>query len=281
MTFGDKLNIGIYNGKGLLFTQGEMTNLTYISYQKFIDYINQHPDENIPINQPVGFRPDNTLIESLTNYSKEDLIGRFQYLGLDKLPIDGIYRLVTIIETIFNFVLKEVLAEFPGKISSKKKFDADLILKVSNLDELKAIFVNDLLNDLSYKKPSEYAEEFAKITGVNLLEFPFFHKYIELKATRDIHIHNNGFANQIYLTKAGILARVKDGEFLPVDITYFLQSYECCLQIVEFLSEELHKIWPSEAYTERKAKSVEIGENALKESKIDEIIEEEKEKESE
>ena len=107
---------------------------------------------------------------------------------------------------------------------------------------------------MNYKSPREFAEEFEKYTGIKLLEQPAFHKYIELKATRDVYIHNSGTANNIYLTKAGTLSRVRVGESLPITIQYFLESYECCLQLTEVIDLLLNKIWPSAAYQKTQEK---------------------------
>ena len=274
MTFGNKLYNAVNNGKNLLFTQGEMANLTYISFDKFIEFIQSNGEEIIPITHPVGFGPDNTPINSTTNYTKEELIGRYQHLGLNKLPIDGIFQLVTITETILNFILREILIEFPAKIPSKRKLDVDIALNANSLEEIKISIVESVLNEISYKSPKDYAEEFERFTGVNLKDFPFFHKYIELKATRDIHIHNGGTANEIYLAKAGILARVKNSEYLPVDVQYFLQSFECCIQITEFLEIELDKIWPSEDYRAYKEKQKNKSLEKLKSEAVDEAIKE-------
>jgi hypothetical protein len=86
MTFVNKLYNALSNGRSLLFTQGEMANLTYISYEKFVDIIQNSEDELIPITHPVGFGPDNTPINSTTNYTKEELIERYKHLGITKLP---------------------------------------------------------------------------------------------------------------------------------------------------------------------------------------------------
>ena len=133
------------------------------------------------------------------------------------------------------------MIEYPNKIPSKKKVDIECILSSSSIEQAKLIIVDNILNEIAYKSPKDYATEFDKYTGVNLLENPVFHKYIELKATRDIHIHNAGISNDIYTTKAGVLSRVKSGEYLPVDIQYFLISYEQCLQLNEILESELDK----------------------------------------
>ncbi|OFX60855.1 MAG: hypothetical protein A2046_14620 [Bacteroidetes bacterium GWA2_30_7] len=252
-TFGDKLIEIINSSKTQLFLQGEMAQLTYISFEQMTTWVDNQKDDAIPISYPIGYNPDKTTMMSQPyNYSKEDLKGRYAFLGLNKLPIDAIYQLVTITETMLNDLLKTILMEFPKKIPNKKKLDIDQILACDNLDQIKRAIVDTILNEFAYKSPKEYADEFCFYSGVKLLETPVFHQYIELKATRDIHIHNKGIANEIYLNKAGVLARVKSGIYLPVTIQYFLEMYEQCLQLTEVLEKALNDIWPSLIYKNSK-----------------------------
>ena len=252
-TFGNKLNKLLKESKSLLFLQGEMAQLTYLSFEQNVEWINQLEEgATIPISYPLGYRADHTPIMSdPKNYSKEELTERYNFLGLNKLPIDSIFQLVTIMESLLNDILRTILIEYPNKIPSKKQVEVNCILLSSSIEEAKIFIVDNILNEIAYKSPRDYAIEFDKYTSVNLLENPVFHKYIELKATRDIHIHNAGKANEIYTTKAGVLSRVKSGEYLPVDIPYFLMSYEQCLQLNEILEVELDKIWPSENFRNR------------------------------
>jgi hypothetical protein len=256
--FGDRLYLKVKEARGLLFMQGELAQLTYQSYVKFIDIINESGEDTIQISYPVGYRADRKSIEATQTYSKESLIERYQYLGLTQLPINGLYQLITIVETLMGDILRETLIEYPIKISNKRKLDAEIVLSASSLDEIKIAIINSILNEIAYKSPKEFAEEFKNYISINLLEKPTYHKYIEIKATRDIHIHNSGIANNIYLIKADTLARVKTGDFLPVDIQYFLESYECCLQLTEILEESLNKIWPSAQYRIDKQALVQI-----------------------
>ena len=89
--------------------------------------------------------------------------------------------------------------------------------------------MNSILNDLSYKSPTEFGKEAADIVSVNLLECSAYHQYIEMKATRDVFVHNDGVANEIYVRKAGSHARVRSGVALPINQVYFLECYESCL----------------------------------------------------
>lgn len=277
MNFGDKLYLAVANTRGLLFTEGEMTNLAYISYENYVEVIEKHEENIISFSHPVGYRPDNKTITSKKDYTKQELIDRYGYLGLTKLPKDSIYQLVTITENLLNFLLKSVLIEYPQKIGKKKKIDVEIVLEAESLESIKINIVDSILNEIAYKSPKDYAVEFNDFIGINLLEIPSFHRYIELKTTRDIHIHNNGVANEIYLRKADTMARVKNGEFLPVDIHYFLQSYECCLQLTEVLEQKLNGIWASDEYKNYKENLNKNGESNEQEEKVEEIIKKSKE----
>ena len=270
-TFGDKLIEIINLSRNQLFLQGEMAQLTYISFEQMTTWVDNQKEDTIPISYPIGYNPDKTTMMSQPhNYSKDDLKERYAFLGLNKLPIDAIYQLVTITETMLNDLLRAILIEFPKKIPNKRKLDIDQVLACDNLDQIKLAIVDSILNEFAYKSPKEYADEFSFYSGVKLLETPVFHQYIELKATRDIHIHNKGFANEIYLNKAGVLARVKSGYYLPVTIQYFLEMYEQCLQLTEVLERALNDIWPSFVYKNKKQLSIQEDQQEAVEQTINE-----------
>jgi len=256
-TFGNRINDTIQNSRQQLFFQGEMTQLTYTSYDNFVAFIDGNENDEFTFQYPIGYGANNQVLHGTREYSKQELLDRAGYLALTKLPTDNIYQLITIIETMLNDLIRATLIEFPMKISNKRKLNAEIVLESSSIEQIKLHIVDSIVNELVYKSPSDYAEKFKELVGINLLEEPVFHQYIELKATRDIHIHNKGIANSVYREKAKTLARVKAGEFLPVDMVYFLKSYECCIQLNEYLEIELDKIWPSQKFRDRKAASIE------------------------
>lgn len=278
-TFGNRLFDKVHTVKGVLFMQGEFTQLTYQAFDKYVEYIKQSNETEIALTYPIGITPDDKPIFSTYKYSKIDLYKRYQYLGFTQLPINGIYQLVTLMESLLVDILREILLEFPDKISSKRKFDYELISNATSLEQIKLFVINSVLNELTYKSPKDFAEEFKNFVGIDFLAKPVFHNYIELKATRDIHIHNQGIANEIYLSKSGKNARVKSGETLAVDTIYFLKSYEWCIQIANILEKELNDIWPSSDYEERQR--LIYDENKSREEKIieAEMIEQKKKKE--
>lgn len=247
---GNKIYQRINSARNALFTQGELAQLAYTAFFHEINDIKKNKEEEFELSYPIGFLPDKQTIESKNKYKKQELIDRYQYLGNNQLAINGIYQLVTIIEALFGDIIRYVILKFPQKLGTKKSIKTGMVLSASSIEEVHLQALDSILNELSYKSPEDFIEECKQMLSINLLECPSYHKYIEIKATRDIYIHNQGIANDIYLAKSNSHCRCKSGQDLPVDTGYFLESYESCLQITEWLESSLHNIWHSSEYEE-------------------------------
>lgn len=233
------------SARSALFDQGELAQLTYSAFNVIADKVRSDDEEVVEISFPVGYRPNRTSILSTRKYAKDDLVLRYQHLAFHQLPINGLVQLVTIVEALLGDVVRAVVTRYPQKLGAKRAISLQLVLGAQSLEEIHLRATDALLNDLTYKSPSEFAESLESLLSINLLECPAFLKYIEIKATRDIFIHNRGTTNDTYARKSGSHARAKVGWSLPVDITYFLESYECCLQVTEWLERALHEHWHS------------------------------------
>ncbi len=236
-----------------LFAEGESLQLTHSSFEEMSKRIAADDRDVLSLAYPIGYNPDKTTMLGNAKYSKEELQTKVSQLANDKLALNGIYQLVTIIEALLGDLVRLVVLKYPNKIGNKRTIKSIDILNCESIEELHLKIANSILNELSYKSPKEFAEESKHLLSVNLLECPSFHKYIELKATRDIHIHNRGIVNELYFSKAATHARAKRGQYLPVNTFYYLENYEACIQLVEWLEQEFHKVWPSSEFEERKA----------------------------
>jgi hypothetical protein len=240
-----------------LFDQGELAQLTYGAFDVVANNVTSSESNEIEVSFPVGYRPDKTSILSTKKYGKEQLLARYQHLAFRQLPVNGLLQLVTTIEALLGDVVRTVITRYPQKLGAKRTIALQLVLEAKTLEDIHLRATDSLLNDLSYKSPSEFAEALDSLLSINLLECPAFHKYIEIKATRDIFIHNRGVVNETYIRKTGSHSRAKVDRALPVDITYFLESYESCLQITEWLENELHQHWYSSELEEYRSRSSE------------------------
>lgn len=257
INFGNSLNQRIRSALFALFEVGEIFQLTYSSFEEMRKRIENDMSEVFTLSYPIGFRPDKTSILGNREYAKKELLDRVSTLSNEKLALNGVYQLITIIEANLGDIIRLIILKYPKKIGSNRTIKSSDILECDNIENLHLKTANAILNELSYKSPKEFAEESKKITTINLLECPAFHKYVEIKATRDIHIHNLGIANELYLSKASTHSRATLGAYLHVNNMYLLESYEACLQLIEWMEEKLHDIWPSSEFEDRRAVKLE------------------------
>lgn len=250
-SIGDRLYSLVFTTKGELFQQSRMAQLTYQAFDKYVQEIDNLKEDEIKVSYPVGYRPSKEAMFGEIVYTKDELKHEYNVLAFNHLPVNGIYKLVTLIEAMLLDILRIIITKYPQKLGNKRQIDISIILSSNSLEEAKLYVVNKFINELAYQSPEDFVKDFEQITSINLFETPVTHRYKEIKTTRDIYIHNMGIVNEIYIKKAGSHARAKIGENLPIDIQYFLESYEYCLQLCEFLETKLHEIWPSAKYEEK------------------------------
>ncbi len=248
--FGNQIFNIVRNTKFKLFNQGKYAQLTYQALDAYVTYVNTSKEENIKVSYPVGYTPSKEAILSESLFSKSKLNKEYNFLGLTQLPTNGIYHLTTLMETMFSDILRAVFTKYPEKMSSKKQIAISDILSLSSIELVHLEIINKTINEIAYKSPKDFVAEFEKFVSINLFETPAMHHYLEIKATRDIYIHNMGIVNSVYIDKSASHARAKDGQELPINIQYFLESYEYCLQLCEFLEKEFHRKWHSSEYEE-------------------------------
>ncbi|WP_394240207.1 hypothetical protein [Halopseudomonas laoshanensis] len=255
---GNQLYQIVYMARAAMFDQGELSQLTYGAFDIAATSMQNMAQDEIEVTFPVGYNPDKTAIQSTRTYRKEELQEKYQFLAFHQLSINAIVQLVTITETMLGDIIRAVIARYPQKLGGKRNISIQAVLESTTLEEVHLRATDTLLNELAYKSPAEFSEAMNQLLSVNLLECPAFHRYMEIKATRDIFIHNQGVSNEVYIRKSGTHARARSGVKLPADIQYFLESYEQCLQITDWLEEELHNHWHSSDYEDRKTPQMEI-----------------------
>lgn len=254
INFGNSINKRIRNTLYALLSEGEAIQLTHSSFEELATKINDDESDNFKLTYPIGYRPDKTTMLGNTEYSKTDILNKLELLANDKLALNGIYQLVTIIEALLGDLVRMVIIKFPKKVGPKRNLKSNELLNCTSIEDLHIQIASSILNEMFYKSPKEFAEESKQFLSINLLECPSYHKYIEMKATRDIHIHNLGIVNDTYLIKASSHARAKLNENLPVNTYYYMECYEACLQLVEWIEKSIHEVWTSSEFEERQEK---------------------------
>jgi hypothetical protein len=244
-TFGDELWEICRQHFIRIIQLGELGQLAFSSFEKTITAIDEKDSEEFRVHYPIGLNQDGTPLIGDKSYAADDLKRAYTHLSNTELPITLIYHLVTHTEAWFSDLVRAIAAKYPKKIGPKKQIAISTALQATSIQSLRILATDHLVRDLTYKSPQDFAETVTPLFGINLLEIPPYHKFVELKATRDIYVHNRGIANDVYVRKANHFARSKPGELLIVNNQYFLDNYEAVLRLNEAVGDSLLAKWAS------------------------------------
>lgn len=155
-----------------------------------------------------------------------------------ELYMNLIIASVSQFESFLSDVLRLVILCYPKKLSTKvkgisvsKDVPLEYLLESSSISEALEKEIDRRVNEVFYAAPLIYFEYFNAVTGVGVNE-DVFEDYIEIKATRDLLVHNTGHINSIYLHKAGSKARGESGDKVVIDSEYF----DHCLAVMKRVS---------------------------------------------
>jgi hypothetical protein len=97
------------------------------------------------------------------------------------------------------------------------------------------------LYKLFYASPNDYFKYLGDTIQIRLEE-DLVLTYVEIKATRDLVIHNKGRINSIYIQKSGVKARSKDTkQFISFSPEYYIKSFSALKKIVRCTYESASK----------------------------------------
>lgn len=120
-------------------------------------------------------------------------------------------QFLSIFENFILDFLRLWLTAYPKSLG-KRMIDFKSILDLPDKDAIAEYIVSKELSGVLHDRPTEwfaYLEEKVKLGCPSAAEVE---RLAEAKVTRDVLVHNRGIANKTYESKAGRLARFKDGE---------------------------------------------------------------------
>ncbi|MGO6736471.1 hypothetical protein ACCS71_14055 [Rhizobium ruizarguesonis] len=135
----------------------------------------------------------------------------------------NIVSMVSRAEAYIQDSIAIVASAYPQKLSvlaDKSGIPLDLFLEHESREDIIRRFVSLKCEGLMFGKPSEYLDKAAKVLSIEL-DAEIVRDFIEIKASRDIIIHNGGLINKLYVEKAGTKRRGDAGEELVIDDAYF------------------------------------------------------------
>lgn len=170
-----------------------------------------------------------------TRVDEEALLGRAQLYVTDYLMLSTFQHFVSLFEDFFFGMLRHWLAAYPGSLS-KKQVGMDSILKAPDKAAIVLTVVDKELNERKYERVADWFAHLERLANLGCPTTEEIEKLAEIKASRDILVHNNGMANATYVEKAGRLARYQDGQKLEIPEHYHRESWEIINKVVSDLS---------------------------------------------
>ena len=144
-------------------------------------------------------------------------------------------QFISIFENFYFDLIRLWLTAYPQSLG-KKTVDFKTILELADTDAITRLIVRKELNEVAYERPREwfaYLEEKAKLGCPVANEID---RIAEAKASRDVLVHNKGFANKTYEFKAGNLARFHEGDRINIPEHYHRETWELIRKIVADVS---------------------------------------------
>ena len=92
------------------------------------------------------------------------------------------------------------------------------------------------LNELKYDRPTAWFDYLNKVVHLGCPTKDEIERIAEMKAGRDLLIHNSGIVNKTYLDKAGTKARFAVGDKLVIDRRYFEGCWRLAKKVVDDVS---------------------------------------------
>ncbi len=179
-------------------------------------------------------------------------------LGLNFETYFASQLLINLVSEVEHFMASAIgaaLQYHPEKMG-KTTFTLAEVMAAESPKELVKHAAASMLNAIMYEKPKDYLKRFAEIVSIDdrALE-KRWPRFVELKARRDLGVHNNWMVNEIYLRKlreVDLNTDVKVGDRIVPDFAYLTDSSAFCDDLVAKLADLLGQKWipgPTEATT--------------------------------
>ncbi|MBX9580073.1 MAG: hypothetical protein K2X87_07155 [Gemmataceae bacterium] len=147
------------------------------------------------------------------------------------LAASVLQQYLSLFEDFVLGLLRRWLLAYPMSIGRKAVTAAD-VFEAPDLEHLRLAIVDHEVRELGFKNVADW---FARLNSLVKLGVPTdeqVRQLAELKATRDIFVHNRGVANAVYEEKAGGLKRFAGGERMDLPGDYLQTSWQLIRQVV-------------------------------------------------
>ncbi len=170
-----------------------------------------------------------------TRLDQQGLVRRGRIYVADNLIVSTFQQFVSLLEEFFFGLLRCWLTAFPGSLL-KKQVELSFVLNAPDKAAVLSMVIDRELNEWKYERLAEWFARLQRLVNLGCPTADEIENLAEIKAARDVLVHNNGIANAIYIAKAGRCARARDGDELEFPEQYHRDSWRIIRKVVEELS---------------------------------------------
>src|SRR5262249_36205552 len=133
-----------------------------------------------------------------TKVNQDELASFAQFYGADFLLASTFQQFVSTFEDFFFDLVSAWLTAFPESLS-KKQLDFGLVLALPDKSAVTAAVTERELNDLKYRSVGDWFVYLEKLTNTTAATPGDVARVAEIKASRDILVHNQAVVNAVYV----------------------------------------------------------------------------------
>ncbi|MFH1636232.1 MAG: hypothetical protein ABIG63_19765, partial [Chloroflexota bacterium] len=130
-------------------------------------------------------------------------------------------------------------------IQAERNVPIEVLLQSDNLENVLTEVIRRRISAVSYASPKAYLEYLNNVAGIKTSD-PAFLNYLEIKAARDVIVHNAGIINDVYIQKAGDKSRGNIGDRLVIDSDYFDHCVATLKRVSGIIQRDVEKNFPKD-----------------------------------
>lgn len=214
-------------------------NDTYLWVELARNAIDELPDTKFTFQTPKAHKPQQ--FRTVSRNHPENVKNRI----INKDIFNSAFvSIVASVEDYLSKIMTLVLKAEPKRLKCTIK-DVKMVDTVSIIDlvdkDRDAIIdqvINQRLASLFYASPQKQLEYLDKAIGVEVEE-SIWKRWIEIKARRDLWIHNAGIVNQIYLDKVRDSEQYPIGKEAVITLQYFQETVALTKRMIGCIDHEI------------------------------------------
>jgi hypothetical protein len=192
------------------------------------------PEPDATIKIELDMDEISALVEAMNQYGR--LSDKYPNMLLDM----GFIYLVALFDAYLLDVFCAVLTDRPETLkSSKKQLSYDKIIDLQASSVLIPYLAQREMDEVGYKSIVEQAEYYESKFNIKIADSGVtLDDLTEIRAARNLLVHNNGIVNPIYLDVVRN-SKYKSGERIATDLDYWNNCYEKLKQVAEFIRDAI------------------------------------------